>query len=95
MVTLENNYNYIKEMIEKKKRLSEKATTSVAVQTGLNDELSISLSHSKKIELYYSKSYKDYVLSFNLGKSKKFIITKKKWLYFRKFLNQIDQTLTK
>ena len=93
MVTLENNYNYIKEMIQKKRL--EKTTTSVAVQTGINDELSISLSHSKKIELYFSKSYKDYVLSFNLGKSKKFIINKKKWLYFRKFLNQIDETLTK
>jgi hypothetical protein len=91
MVTYNNNHEYIKKMIEK----SNKLTNSVAVQTGINDELSISLSHAKKIELYFSKSYKDYVLSFNLGKSKKFIITKKKWLYFRKFLNQIDKTLTK
>ena len=70
-------------------------TNSVGVQTGLNDELSITLSHSKKIHLYYSKSYRDFVLSFNLGKSKKFIITKKKWMLFRKFINQIDETMTK
>ena len=70
-------------------------TNSVAVQTGINDDLSITFSHSKKIHLYYSKSYRDYVLSFNLGQSKKFIITKKKWMLFRKYLNQIDETMTK
>ena len=54
--------------------------------------LSIIFSQSKKIEVYYSKSYKEFVLSFNLG-SKKFIIDKKKWIYFRLFLNKIDETL--
>ena len=53
---------------------------------------SITLSHSKTIQVYYSKAYKEYVVSFNLG-SKKFIITKKKWLYFRNFLTQIDNTI--
>ena len=54
--------------------------------------LSIIFSQSKKIEVYYSKSYKEFVLSFNLG-SKKFISDKKKWIYFRLFLNKIDETL--
>jgi hypothetical protein len=92
MVTLGNNYEYIKKMIEN--NMSIPIKKSVAVQTGFNNDLSISLSHSKKVELYYSKSYKEYVLSFNLGKSKKFIITKKKWQYFRQYLSQIDETLT-
>jgi hypothetical protein len=61
--------------------------------TNTNDNsLSITLSHSKTIQVYYSKAYREYVVSFNLG-SKKFIITKKKWLYFRNFLTQIDDTL--
>jgi hypothetical protein len=54
--------------------------------------LSIIFSQSKKIEVYYSKSYKEFVLSFNLG-SKNFIIDKKKWIYFRLFLNKIDEKL--
>jgi len=54
--------------------------------------LFITLSHSKNIQVYFSKSYKEYVLSFNLG-AKKFIITKKKWIYFRDFIQQIDDIL--
>jgi ABC-type transport system substrate-binding protein len=53
----------------------------------------ITLSHSKSVTVYYSKAYKEYVVSFNLG-AKKFIITKKKWLYLRNFLEQIDSTIT-
>ncbi len=93
MVTPGNNYDHIKRCFLNNS--SQKITKSVAVQTGDNDDLCISLSHSKKIQLYHSKSYKDLVLSFNLGQSKKFIITKKKWLIFRKYLNQIDQALSK
>ena len=54
--------------------------------------LSIIFSQSKKIEVYYSKSYKQFVVSFKLG-SKKFIIDKKKWIYFRLFLNKIDDII--
>jgi hypothetical protein len=61
--------------------------------TNTNDKsLSITLSHSKSIQVYYSKAYKEYVISFNLG-AKKFIISKKKWLYFRNFLAQIDEAI--
>lgn len=55
-------------------------------------EISITLSNSKQINVYYSKSFKEFVISFNLG-SKKFVINRKNWLYFRKFLNDIDQTI--
>ncbi len=54
--------------------------------------ISITISHSKSVQVYYSKSYKEYIVSFNIG-SKKFIFTKKKWLYFRNFLNLIDETI--
>jgi hypothetical protein len=54
--------------------------------------LSIIFTQSKKIEVYYSKSYKQFVVSFKLG-SKKFIIDKKKWIYFRLFLNKIDDII--
>ena len=83
MVTAKNNFSYIQKMIQSNvEKLSNSSqtiynTNSVAVQTGINDDLSITLSHSKKIHLYYSKSLRDYVLSFNLGQSKKFITTKK------------------
>ena len=62
--------------------------------TNTNDKnIFIAISHSKTIEVYYSKAFKEYVVSFNLG-SKKFILNKKKWLYFRNFLNEIDDTIS-
>ena len=101
MVTAVNNYDKIQNMINTKINWNStylqtlKLSTSVATQTGINDDLCITLSQSKKIQLYYSKSYKENVLSFNLGKSKKFTLNKKNWLVFRKFLYQIDYSLTK
>ena len=101
MVTSLNNLKKINDMIENKincttiSTQTQNLTKSVGVQTGVDDDLCISLSHSKRIQLYFSKSYREKVLSFNLGNSKKFIITKKKWMYFRKFLKQIDETMTK
>jgi hypothetical protein len=62
--------------------------------TQTNDkELEIQLSHSKIIKVYYSKAFKEYVVSFNLGNSKKFVISRSKWLYLRKYLNQIDKII--
>ena len=44
--------------------------------TDTNDKnISISISNSKSVQVYYSKSYKEYIVSFNVG-SKKFIFTK-------------------
>jgi len=51
------------------------------------------LTQHKSISIYYSKAYKDIVLSFNLGKSKKFIITRENWFYFRNYLSEIDSFL--
>ena len=61
--------------------------------TDTNDKnISISISNSKSVQVYYSKSYKEYIVSFNIG-SKKFIFTRRKWLYFRTFLELIDETI--
>jgi hypothetical protein len=53
----------------------------------------VTLSDTKKIHLYISKSYKSYVVSFDLGSSKKFIINKEKWMLFRKHIEEIDEIM--
>lgn len=50
----------------------------IGTQTGDFNERCITISDTKQIRLYYSKSYKDYIVSFDLNKSKKFILSKKK-----------------
>lgn len=76
--------------------LFKKKFVDVGIQTSINDdEFYLSLSNSKSVRLYYSKSYKDYVLSFRLGKSKKFILTKPMWIIFRKYLPHINKVLSK
>jgi hypothetical protein len=67
---------------------------SKSTQTSDDHELCITLSKTKKIHLYKSKAYKSYVISFDLGSSKKFIITKEKWLLFRNHIEYIDEIMT-
>ena len=43
---------------------------------------------------YKSKSYKSYVVSFDLGSSKKFIINRDKWMVFRNHIEEIDEIMT-
>ena len=66
---------------------------NVSTQTGEINEFCVYLSSCKILKLYYSKSYKDYVLSFNFGKSKKYIITKSMWKILYEFLPKINGTL--
>ena len=75
------------------KKLKEKRT--VSTQTGLDSAFCISLTKSKNARLYYSESYKDFVVSFNFSCSKKFIISRSMWKIFRKYINQIDNELNK
>jgi hypothetical protein len=68
---------------------------SIGCQTGHDDEqLFISLSHSKHAILKHSTSYKDYVLSFNINSSKSFILTKQMWKILRPHLGKIDDVLS-
>ena len=83
-------------MIENKKiELKLKNSKSIGIQTGDENERCITISDTKKIHLYYSKSYKNYIISFNLNESKKFILTKKKWLLFRNHIEEIDEIMTR
>ena len=64
---------------------------SVSTQTQL--DFTFYLSDYKSVRLYYSKSYKDYVLSLALGNSKKIIITKSMWKIFKIYYPLIDKVL--
>ena len=69
----------------------DKLKKSVSTQTEL--DFTFFLSDYKSVRLYYSKSYKDYVVSLNLGNSKKFIITKSMWKTFKIYYPLIDKVL--
>jgi predicted nucleic acid-binding Zn finger protein len=68
---------------------------NVAIQTGDRNELTINLSKTKRFHMYYSKSYKDYVISFNFTNCRKFIISRSMWKIFRKYINIIDGELNR
>ena len=69
-------------------------STSVSTQTGVNeDEFCIYMSKNKTFRVYYSKTYKGSVLSFNFGNFKKYIITKPMWNVFRRHIPKIDRIL--
>ena len=73
---------------------AKKLVKDIGIQTGDLNERCITISDTKKIRLYFSKSYKDYIVSFDLNESKKFILTKEKWLIFRNHIEQIDEIMT-
>ena len=72
--------------------LKKKFFRDASTDTNDKNSISIKLSHSKSVKVYYSKAFKEFVVSFGLG-SKKFVFSKKKWLYFRNFLEQIDEII--
>ena len=72
--------------------LKKKIYRDASTDTSDQKSISITLSHSKSVKVYYSKAFKEFVVSFELG-SKKFVFSKKKWLYFRNFLEQIDEII--
>lgn len=78
------------------KLLEEGSKKSISTQTGEQEleEFQLSLSENKRARLYYSESYKDFVLSFNYTNCKKFIVTKPMWKVLRPYLNKIDSILS-
>ena len=72
--------------------LKKKIYKDASTDTNDKKSISITVSHSKSVKVYYSKVFKEFVVSFELG-SKKFVFSKKKWLYFRNFLEQIDEII--
>jgi hypothetical protein len=66
---------------------------SKASQTGDLVEFCVQLNKNKRARLYFSDSYKDYVLAFNINKSKTFIITRLMWKRLKKYIKHIDNEL--
>ena len=58
-----------------------------------DDEFTVYMSSNKTFRLYYSPTYKENVLSFNFGQSKKYIITKEMWNIFRLHVEKIDEIM--
>lgn len=57
-------------------------------------DFTFNFTNYKSVRIYYSKSYRDFVLSLNLGNSKKFIITKSMWKIFKIYFSLIDKLLS-
>ena len=79
-----------------KKSLQSRKFKTVATQTvnsKNSDELCVYLTKNRTFKLFNSKSYKEYVLSFNFGNSKKFILTKLMWIKFRRYIPYIERVL--
>ncbi len=51
------------------------------------------LDRTKTMRLYYSDSYKDYVLCLHFSNNKKYIITKSMWTKFKNHFQRIDNVL--
>lgn len=77
------------QIIEKYKKIQNHNT--VATQTGHDYEFNICLSKSKRAHFYYSDIYRNYVISFNYGTCKKFILNKTDWNIFREDISTIDK----
>jgi hypothetical protein len=73
---------------------NKKKYTTISTQTdNLSKEFCVYLAKNKTLRVYNSKTYKEYVLSFNFGNSKKYIITKSMWKLFRNYVPQIDEII--
>lgn len=66
---------------------------SVGTQTGDLTEFCVQLNKNKRARLYYSDSYRDYVLAFNINKSKTFILDRSMWKKLKKYFQKIDNEL--
>ncbi|CAF1114241.1 unnamed protein product [Brachionus calyciflorus] len=66
---------------------------NTSTQTADNFDYTFLLSKTKTVRLYKSRSYKDYVLSLSLNKSKKLIVTKSMWNIFKIYIPLIDKLL--
>ena len=73
------------------KKQLEKTNNNKITQTEI--DYSIQLNETKHARIYYSKAYKDYVLSFNINSTKSFIITREMWKIFKLNIIQFDSIL--
>ena len=87
MIDLNKIKNKYKNIIKYKNSSTQTANTKNS------DELCVYLTKNRTFRIFNSKSYKEYVLSFNFGNSKKFIITKIMWRKFRRYIPYIERVL--
>jgi hypothetical protein len=73
-------------MLDLKKKMINTST-----QTGFDYEFSTCISQNKRVNFYYCNIYKEYVISFNYGDCKKFILNKSEWNKFRVHFEIIDK----
>jgi hypothetical protein len=66
---------------------------SIATQTGNTIEFCVQLNENKRARLYFSESYRDYVLAFNINKSKSFILDRHMCKKFRNHIQKIENEL--
>jgi len=59
----------------------------------VKDEFTFYINPNKYIQIYFSKIYKEHVLSINFGKNKKFVFTKSMWKIFRNYIDKIDESI--
>jgi len=67
---------------------------TISTQTENTEEFCVFIGSNKSFRVYFSKTYNEFVLGFNFGNSKKYILTKEMWIKFREYINTIDKILT-
>ncbi len=67
---------------------------AVSTQTENTEEFCVFIGSNKTFRVYFSKTYNEFVLSFNFGNSKKYILTSEMWIKFREYIHTIDKILT-
>jgi hypothetical protein len=72
-----------------------KSKNSNSLLLSNNKAFFLPLSKTKHATIFYSKSYRDFVLAFNINSTKSFIITKEMWKIFHEKINIIDKELNK
>jgi len=68
--------------------------SDVTTQTGDIYGFVIYLTGNKIARVYYSEAYKDYVLSFNYGTCKKFIVTRAMWKIIMNNMQQLNNVFS-
>jgi hypothetical protein len=64
-----------------------------STQTGDSVDFCIPLCRNKQARVYWSKSYRDFVLAFNINRSKSFIVDRQMWKKLKIYLQKIDNVL--
>ena len=82
------------EMINQYKLELKKKSETKSTQTG-ELEFMVYLDRTKTMRMYYSESYKDYVLCLHFSNNKRYIITKNMWKIFRKYIELINHVLNR